>query len=237
MSESEQNIERKVNDLYIDAASEITDENTYVDEETSTVQFEATAAVKLVLDDTNTADNYINIMQWSSGWTMADLLYQSPASQSAFDGGGPGQASVPKFMVSNHISAIVPKLMGGIFYEDPPFTLRPLPGTSQEIVRAKTALFSAQLGEMKFEEEAALNRLVAIARNDTGQSRRVAGFLLAWWNADDCGGFNLADLWSVDTSITEDMVTVFGCIARVRSYPDALGYGEQFKSIVNGWRP
>jgi hypothetical protein len=90
---------------------------------------------------------------------------------------------------------------------------------------------------MKFEEEAALSRLVAIARNDTGQSRRVAGFLLAWWNADDCGGFNLADLWSVDTSITEDMVTVFGCIARVRSYPDALGYGEQFKSIVNGWRP
>ena len=90
---------------------------------------------------------------------------------------------------------------------------------------------------MKFEEEAALNRLVAIARNDTGQSRRVAGFLLAWWNADDCGGFNLADLWSVDTSITEDMVTVFGCIARARSYPDALGYGEQFKSIVNGWRP
>jgi hypothetical protein len=90
---------------------------------------------------------------------------------------------------------------------------------------------------MKFEEEAALNRLVAIARKDTGQSRRVAGFLLAWWNADDCGGFNLADLWSVDTSITEDMVTVFGCIARVRSYPDALGYREQFKSIVNGWRP
>jgi len=33
------------------------------------------------------------------------------------------------------------------------------------------------------------------------------------------------------------MVTVFGWIARVRSYPDALGYGEQFKSIVNGWRP
>ena len=42
---------------------------------------------------------------------------------------------------------------------------------------------------MKFEEEAALNRLIAIAHNDTGQSRRVAGFLLAWWNADECGGF------------------------------------------------
>ena len=90
---------------------------------------------------------------------------------------------------------------------------------------------------MKFEEQAALNRLIAIAGNDTGQSRRVAGFLLAWLNADDCGGFYLTDLWGVDTSITEDMVTVFGCIARVKSYPDALGYGEQFKSIVSGWRP
>lgn len=89
---------------------------------------------------------------------------------------------------------------------------------------------------MKSEEQAALNRLIAIARNDTGQSRRVADFLLAWWNADDCGGFNLTDLWGVDTSITEDMVTVFGCIARVKSYPDALGYGEQFKSIVSDWR-
>jgi hypothetical protein len=90
---------------------------------------------------------------------------------------------------------------------------------------------------MKSEEKAALKRLIAIAHNDTGQSRRVAGFLLAWWNADDCGGFNLTDLWGVDTSITEDMVTVFGFIARVKSYPDALGYGEQFKSIVSGWRP
>ena len=90
---------------------------------------------------------------------------------------------------------------------------------------------------MKLEEEAALNRLIAIAQNDTGQSRRVAGFLLAWWNADDCGGFNLTDPWGVDTSITEDMVTVFGFIARVKSYPDGLGYGEQFKSIVSGWRP
>ena len=79
---------------------------------------------------------------------------------------------------------------------------------------------------MKLEEEAALNRLITIAHNDTGQSRRVAGFLLAWWNADECGGFNLTDLWGVDTSITEDMVTVFGCIARVKSYPDALGYAE-----------
>lgn len=150
---SDQELTKQVEALFIQPASEITDENTYIDPDTETVQYNDTAAVKLVLDDTNTADNYINLQQWANGWTMADLLYQSPASQSAFDGGGPGQASVPKYMVSNHISAIVPKLMGGIFYEDPPFLLRPSPNVTQDLVRAKTSIFSAQLNAMGFEEE------------------------------------------------------------------------------------
>ena len=144
----------KMNALFVEPAPLINEENVTLDEKTGTWEFDDRAAVKLVLDDTATADNYLNINQWAAGWTLADTLYQSPAAGSAFDGGIIGQANVPKFIVSNHISSIVPKLMGGIFYEDPPFTLRPLPGTSQEIVRAKTALFSAQLGEMKFEEEA-----------------------------------------------------------------------------------
>lgn len=146
------NIEN-MNALYVEPAAEINEDNVSLDKETGTWQFEDRAAVKLVMDDAATADNYLNINQWAAGWTLADTLYQSPAASSAFDGGNIGAANVPKFIVSNHISSIVPKLMGGIFYEDPPFTLRPLPGTSQEIVRAKTALFSCQLGEMKFEEE------------------------------------------------------------------------------------
>src|SRR5579863_9136903 len=100
---SDQELFKKAEELYITPAAEITNDNTYVDSETDTVQFDAAAALKLVLDDTTTADNYINIQQWANGWTMADLLYQSPASQSAFDGSSGPQASVPKYMVSNHI--------------------------------------------------------------------------------------------------------------------------------------
>src|SRR6266550_1525105 len=125
-------------DLYLVPDSQITEENTHIDVETNTMSFKDAAALKLVLDDTSTADNYINIQQWASGWTLADTLYQSPAAASAFDGSNVAQANVPKFLVSKHISSIVPKLMGGIFYEDPPFLLRPRPGTKQEIVRAKT---------------------------------------------------------------------------------------------------
>lgn len=153
MSDQDQRIQQKIHDLYVTPANEITEDNTYTDKETDTIQFNDSAAVKLVLDDTSTADNYINVQQWANGWTLADLLYQSPATQSAFDGGNIGQASVPKYMVSNHISSIVPKIMGGIFFEDPPFLLRPRPGTIPEIITAKTAVFSAQLDHIKFEEE------------------------------------------------------------------------------------
>jgi hypothetical protein len=34
----------------------------------------------------------------------------------------------------------------------------------------------------------ALERLLTIAESVTGQSRQCANFLLAWWNARDCGG-------------------------------------------------
>jgi hypothetical protein len=48
---------------------------------------------------------------------------------------------------------------------------------------------------------AALERLIEMAQGDTGQSRIVANFLLAWWNAAECGGFDLTDVWAVDTAI------------------------------------
>lgn len=86
-------------------------------------------------------------------------------------------------------------------------------------------------------EADALSRLIRIAQNDTGQSRHVADFLLAWWNAGSCGGFDLTTLWGVDSDIAADMVTVFALVARVNSYPDSLGYEADFKAIVRTWRP
>jgi len=68
-------------------------------------------------------------------------------------------------------------------------------------------------------ERAALERLIQIAQRDTGQSRIVANFLLAWWNAAECGGFDLTDVWSVDASIAADMLTVFALLTLRHSYP------------------
>lgn len=84
---------------------------------------------------------------------------------------------------------------------------------------------------------AALERLIEIAQGDTRQSRIVANFQLAWWNAAECGGFDLTDLWGVDTAIAVDMLRVFALVAGNQHYPDALGYGECFEQIVRAWRP
>lgn len=85
--------------------------------------------------------------------------------------------------------------------------------------------------------KSALERLIAHAKRDSGQGRRVADFLLAWWNPGRCGSFDLTTLWAVDDQIREDMTTVFAFIGAVNTYPDALGYETDFDAIVRAWRP
>jgi hypothetical protein len=85
--------------------------------------------------------------------------------------------------------------------------------------------------------QAALERLIRIAQGDSGQCRLVANFLLAWWDAPACGGFDLTNLWAVDAAIAEDMVTVCAGLRHCRRHPDSLGYGGQFETIVRRWRP
>lgn len=87
------------------------------------------------------------------------------------------------------------------------------------------------------EEKQALERLLDHAVRDTGQSRRVADFLLAWWNPSTCGGYDITSAWSVDDDIMEDMCVVFRLASRCHSYPDTLGYEAQFRAVVQSWRP
>jgi hypothetical protein len=84
---------------------------------------------------------------------------------------------------------------------------------------------------------AARDHLVIIAQRDTGQSRRVANFLLAWRNAGDCGGVDLTDLWMVDRAIADDSLTVARLISIRYEYPTEYGYGPQLERLVADWRP
>ena len=84
---------------------------------------------------------------------------------------------------------------------------------------------------------AAFERLLDLARSDTGQARRVANFILAWWNAESLGGFDIADLFALDAAIAGDMATVFGWIARRSnaSYPEE--YRLEIEGLIEAWRP
>lgn len=87
------------------------------------------------------------------------------------------------------------------------------------------------------QERAAFERLLKIARSDTGQARRTAAFILAWWNADSLGGFDLANLFAVDQAIANDMGTVFNCLARQSQpfYPEE--YKAEIEAVIEAWRP
>lgn len=86
-------------------------------------------------------------------------------------------------------------------------------------------------------ENAALRRLIAHAKRGAGQSRRVADFLLAWWNPAQCGGFDFTTMWGCDEDISEDMIVVFAYVARNNCYPDTLGFEAEFAASIHQWRP
>lgn len=82
---------------------------------------------------------------------------------------------------------------------------------------------------------AAIARLFAIAMGDTGQSRRVANFLLAWHNAEENGGWDPTDMWNVDERIADDMLLAL-IVIRHSFYPDQLGFKVQIGRVWNEWR-
>lgn len=140
-------------------SADILPENIRTDQ-SGTLLYDDEAACRLVLQAVSDGDAWMNQQNWPAGWSNNYIVYQSPTSAGCFDGGnGNSSANVPNYLVSNLCDTNVPKVMGGLFYESPPFLLRPRPNTKQEIVTAKTALFAYQLDDMHFEEECELTVL------------------------------------------------------------------------------
>lgn len=84
---------------------------------------------------------------------------------------------------------------------------------------------------------AALQRLLTLAKSDTHQARRVAKFILAWWNAESLGGFDITDLFAVDPRIATDMATVFSWLARQSDATYPTEHRAEIEAITAQWRP
>lgn len=111
--------------------------------------------------------------------------------------------------------------------------ITPTEAVERYAARLKQTLFPAPT----VAQHEALQRLMAAALGSSAQALSVANFLLAWWNADECGGFDFRDVWGLDPQIDADLRVVFALILDTCAYPDTLGYEAHFQRLVALWRP
>jgi hypothetical protein len=111
------------------------------------------AELALVVGATRKAEQFVSGKQWTLLWRDADLLYQSPRPMSTYENTYVLEPNVQRFTVAKVCNAVTPQLYKGLFYADPPFLLRPRPGTTQQVIDAKAAIFSYLLDECKFKTE------------------------------------------------------------------------------------
>jgi len=114
------------------------------------------AAVSLVMQDAERAQTFLDQKQWNLHWRESDVLFQSPRTNQSFEGSTVARANISRFTVAKHVNSLVPGMKAGIFYEMPPFLIRPRPATNQATARAKTSLYGTLLDSCKFEDNAEL---------------------------------------------------------------------------------
>jgi hypothetical protein len=90
---------------------------------------------------------------------------------------------------------------------------------------------------MDLETRFAFERLLDLARSDTGQARKAADFVLGWWNQASLGRFDVTDLFAVDREIALAMATVFSWLAQQPEAVYPTEYRAEIEAIIQEWRP
>ncbi len=90
------------------------------------------------------------------------------------------------------------------------------------------------VGKPTFNETGdALARLITAARGTSGGERRVASFLLNWWDGQ-AGLISMADLCYVDAETREDILVVIAFLARNGvHYADAWGRRGDIQKLMD----
>ncbi|MDE0878869.1 MAG: hypothetical protein OSB00_09450 [Sphingomonas bacterium] len=83
----------------------------------------------------------------------------------------------------------------------------------------------------------AIGRLFEIAKFRTHQGKRVADFLLAWWDGDQWGHFPILHLSNCDAIIAEDMLIIMANLSKGEvTYAYDWGYREEMEALIDQWR-
>ena len=110
-------------------------------------------SLALVVQDAERAEQAENTKQFILGWTQSRYLYESQHSPRYWPGTQIEAASIPFFTVATAVNGIVPQVMSGLFYENPPFITQERPGTTAQAARAASALLGYQLDDLDFATE------------------------------------------------------------------------------------
>jgi hypothetical protein len=125
-----------------------------VEDYNSTGELETLGAdLALVVGSASKAESFVSSKQYNLLWRDSDILYNSPRPMSVYENTYVLEPNVQRFTVAKTVNAITPSLFKGLFYADPPMVIRPRPGTSQDLVYAKTAMASYLLDACKFKTE------------------------------------------------------------------------------------
>jgi hypothetical protein len=111
------------------------------------------AVLKLVIQDAEKAENYEVAKTFVAGWQAANILYQSPFQAQYWEGTAVPRSSIPLFTLATAVNSLVPQIMGGMFYENPPFIIQERPGTTSQEARAVGGLIAYQLDDINFRQE------------------------------------------------------------------------------------
>lgn len=110
------------------------------------------SALALVVQDTLRAENYASSKAWIAGWASASILYQSPYQALYWEGTSVPRSNVPFYTVATAVNSVVPQIINGLFYENPPFIIQAKPGTSADTARAIGEILAFQLEDIGFRE-------------------------------------------------------------------------------------
>jgi len=111
------------------------------------------AVLSIVVQDYQSASNWLNNRLWVLHWRESDTLYQSPRTQATFENSTVARSNVSRFNVAKQVNSLAPAISGAIFSDATPFEIRPRPNVHSNSARAWKELISILLELCDFKSE------------------------------------------------------------------------------------
>jgi hypothetical protein len=140
----------------VSSTGNITTDDVVLQGPTLAAKYTDEGTAKLVVGDMARAQAFQVEKQWTLHWNESDVLYQSPRGADTFEKSVVSRSNVARFTVAKQVNTLAPMIEQGLFYETPPFLIRPRPGQNQRTAFAKMALYGALLDEIDFQGECGL---------------------------------------------------------------------------------